>query len=150
VDRRDRAGDGVGDGGGPVGIERRLRHVLAQRPSVDPLPDDVGAGTLVDRVVHVDQVGMDHPAGRDRGVEHLDRGLAARVPHDDRDRPAQDHVDAPPDLPAEGVVVDVLLQLVPLGEYLPDGRRAEGQQARRPGRLGTFVHLGHPSSSRLS
>src|SRR5205814_5753018 len=65
---------------------------------------------------------------------------------DNRDGPAQYHVGAPPDLPAERVVADVFLELVPLRQHLPDGGRAGGQHPRRTGRLGTFVHLGHPSS----
>jgi len=43
------------------------------------------------------------------------------------------------DLPAEGVVVDVLQQLVTLCEHLADRRYAEGQHTRSAGRLGTFV-----------
>src|SRR5205085_2405915 len=136
----------AGHGERAVGVQRPLGDVLTQRPAVHPLADDVGAGALVDRVVHVDEVGVHDPARRDGGVQHLDGGRAARVPHDDRNRPAQYHVGAPPDQPAEGVVADVLLELVPLRQHLPDGGRAGGQHPRRTGRLGTFVHLGHPSS----
>ena len=62
----------------------------------------------------------------DRGLEHLLGGVATRVAQHDRDRTPEHDVDAPPDLPAGAVVVDVLRQLVPLGENLTDGGRTEG------------------------
>ena len=80
----------------------------------------------------------------DGGLEHLLGGVAARVAQDHGDRAPQDDVDATPDLPAGAVVVDVLSQLVALGENLTDGGRAEGQDGRGLVGLLAFADLGHP------
>ena len=93
---------------------------------VDPLADHVRPLALVDGVVDADQVGVDDPARVDRGLEHLRGGVAAGVPQHHRDGAAQDHVDAAPDLTAGAVVVDVFLELVPLGQDLTDGGSTEG------------------------
>jgi hypothetical protein len=45
----------------------------------------------------------------------------------------------------------VLLKPVALGQYLADGRRAEGQYLGREARVVlTFADLGHPSSLRFA
>jgi hypothetical protein len=90
---------------------------------------------------------VDHAAGGDSGLQHLLCRVATRVAQHDGDRTAQDHVDAAPDLPAGRVVVDVLRQLVALGQDLPDGGRADGQDRRSDlVRVLALADLGHPSS----
>ena len=152
VQRGDRLGDRVGDQGGPLGVERALAQHVAQRDAGHPLADQVGPVALVDGVVDGDQVRVDEPARGDGDGEHAGGGLAAGLADHQRDRPAQDRVDAAPDLAAGGVGVDVLLEAVPVDENLAGGRRAEGHHARhtrRPAGSGPtpVAFVAHPSSS---
>jgi hypothetical protein len=149
VHRRQGIGDRVRDRGGPARIQRALLgHQLAQRLAVDPLAHHIRPLALVDSVVDADQVRVDDPARVHRGLQHLGRRLAARVTEHDRDRPAQDHVDAAPHLPAGTVVVDVFLEPITLGQDLTDGGGTEGHD--RPGIIGrglvALADLGHQSS----
>src|SRR4029450_1431959 len=89
-------------------------------------------------------------AGGDRGAQHLaGRVATGGAPHDGPP-PPQNDADAAVELPAEGIVADVLLKLVPLGQNLTDGWGAEGQDLRRgPWCLTAFAQLCHQSSPSL-
>jgi hypothetical protein len=123
VQGRDRGGDRVRDRDGLVGLERAVaRHDLAQRRALDPLPDYVGPVALVDGVVDADEVGVDDPARGDGGRQHLGGRVATGIPQHNRYRTLEDHVGPAPELATEHVVADVLLEPVPLGQYLTDLR----------------------------
>jgi hypothetical protein len=105
---------------------------VAQRPAVHELAHHVGPAALVHRVVHADGVWMDDPAGRDGGLQHVLGGLATRVLEHDGDRPTEDDVDSTPDLPAGGVILDVLLKPVAVSEHLSNRGRSDLGQPSPP------------------
>ena len=147
VHRGERARDGVADRGGPGRVQWTVGRQVPQGLPVDPLAHHVRPVGLVDRVVDADQVGVDDPAGRDGGLKHLGGGVATRVAQHHRDGTAQDDVDPAPDQPTRTVVVDVLDQLVPLGEDFTGRGSTEGHDRRSAFvRLLTLADLGHPSS----
>src|SRR5690606_25077686 len=92
------------------------------------------------------EVGVDDAAGLDRALQHRRGGPTTRIAEHDRDRAAQDDVDAPPDLAPGAVVVDVLFELVALGEDLTDRRHTEGHRVTGAAGAATLADLGHPSS----
>lgn len=124
--------------------EDRRRPALAGY-LVDPLADDVGPRLLVDRVVHVNQVRVGDAAGRDGCRDHLGGAVTAGVSQNDRDRPAQHHIDATPDSTAGGVVVDMFFELIAANQDLARFRAACRQYGVGH-RVRGLIRVSHPPS----
>jgi hypothetical protein len=61
---------------------------------------------------------VDDAAGRDGRRQHLGGRIAPGIPQHNRYRTLKNHIGPAPELAAEHVVADMLLEPVPVGEHL--------------------------------